>query len=194
MNQRRNYFVHPTAVIDEPCEVGEGTKIWHFTHVMSGAKIGKHCVIGQNCFIGKRAVIGNHVHIQNNVSVYDLVTLEDYVFCGPSCVFTNDINPRSKYPKGGRWIPTLVKEGASIGANATILCGITIGKHAFIGAGAVVTREVPDYAIVVGVPAKITGWMCECGEKLYFKDNKEAVCKRCGRKYKKEGEKVWEVK
>ncbi len=179
-----DYFIHPTAVVDEGAEIGDGTKIWHFTHVMGGAKIGKNCVIGQNCFIGRRAVIGNGVKIQNNVSVYDLVTLEDNVFVGPSAVFTNDINPRAPYPKHGNWVPTLVKEGATIGANATIVCGITIGRWAFVGAGAVVTKDVPDYAIVVGVPAKIIGYMCECGEKLYF-ENGKAVCKKCGKKYKK---------
>jgi len=188
-----NYFAHETAVIDQPCEIGEGTKIWHFTHIMSGAKIGKNCVIGQNCFIGARAVIGDRVKIQNNVSVYDLVTLEDFVFVGPSAVFTNDINPRAKYPKGGKWIPTLVREGATIGANATILCGITIGRWAMIGAGAVVTKDVPDYAIVTGVPAKVTGWICECGEKIKFKKG-NAVCKKCGRKYQKKGNKVMQIK
>lgn len=186
------FYAHETAVIDEPCEIGEGTKIWHFSHIMKGAKIGKNCVIGQNCFIGSRAVIGNGVKLQNNVSVYDLVTLEDHVFVGPSAVFTNDLNPRAKYPKGGKWIPTLVKEGATIGANATILCGITIGKWAMIGAGAVVTKNVPDYAIVTGVPAKITGWICECGEKLNFKKSR-AICKKCGRTYEKRKNKVAEI-
>ncbi len=188
----RNFYAHETAIIDEPCEIGEGTKIWHFSHVMKGAKIGKNCVIGQNCFIGSRAIIGNGVKLQNNVSVYDFVTLEDYVFVGPSAVFTNDINPRAKYPKGGKWIPTLIKEGATIGANATILCGITIGKWAMVGAGAVVTKNVPDYAIVTGVPAKITGWICECGEKLKFTRG-IATCKKCGRRYQKKRDKVAEI-
>lgn len=187
------FYAHETAVIDEPCEIGEGTKIWHFSHIMKGARIGKNCVIGQNCFVGSRAVLGDGVKLQNNVSVYDLVTLEDYVFVGPSAVFTNDLNPRAKYPKGGKWIPTLVKEGATIGANATILCGITIGKWAMIGAGAVVTKDVPDYAIVTGIPAKLSGWICECGEKLNFKKGK-ATCKKCGRTYKKNKNKVSEVK
>ena len=185
----KKFYAHETAIIDEPCEIGEGTKIWHFSHIMKGAKIGKNCIIGQNCFIGSRAVLGNGVKLQNNVSVYDLVTLEDYVFVGPSAVFTNDLNPRAKYPKGGKWIPTLVKEGATIGANATILCGITIGKWAMIGAGAVVTKDVPDYAIVTGVPAKLSGWVCECGEKLNFKKGK-ASCEKCGRIYKKTKNKV----
>jgi len=187
----KNYFVHESAYIDEPVEIGEGTKIWHFSHIMKGAKIGKNCVIGQNCFIGGRAILGNRVKLQNNVSVYDLVTLEDGVFCGPSCVFTNDLNPRSFYPKDREeWVPTLVKEGASIGANATIICGITIGKYAFIGAGAVVNHDVPDYAIVVGVPARVIGWMCECGEKLHFGNDKETECKKCGKKYRKDNGRV----
>jgi len=191
MNEK--FYAHETAIIDEPCEIGEGTKIWHFSHIMKGAKIGKNCVIGQNCFVGSRAVLGNGVKLQNNVSVYDLVTLEDYVFVGPSAVFTNDLNPRAKYPKGGKWIPTLVKEGATIGANATILCGITIGKWAMVGAGAVVTKDVPDYAIVTGIPAKINGWICECGEKLNFKKGK-AKCEKCKRVYQKKGNKVTEIK
>lgn len=192
LKMNRKFYAHETAVIDEPCEIGEGTKIWHFSHIMKGAKIGKNCVIGQNCFVGSRAVLGNGVKLQNNVSVYDLVTLEDYVFVGPSAVFTNDLNPRAKYPKGGRWIPTLVREGATIGANATILCGITIGKWAMIGAGSVVTKDVPDYAIVKGIPAKIAGWICECGEKLKFQKNK-AKCKKCGRIFQKKGNKVSEI-
>ncbi len=187
------YFAHPSAIIDEPVEIGKDTKIWHFTHIMKGAKIGERCVIGQNCFIASRALIHNNVHIQNNVSVYDLVELEDDVFCGPSCVFTNDLNPRAAYPKGGQWIPTLVKKGTSIGANATIVCGITIGKYAFIGAGAVVTKDVPDYAILKGVPARISGYMCKCGEKLSFSNDNTATCKKCKTTYQKKGDKVWEI-
>lgn len=186
----KNYYVHPSAFVDEPAEIGDGTKIWHFSHIMKGAKLGKNCIIGQNCFIGGRAVLGNNVKLQNNVSVYDLVTLEDYVFCGPSCVFTNDMNPRSKYPKGGQWVATLVKSGASIGANATIICGITIGRHAFVGAGAVVHKDVPDYAVVVGVPARIIGWMCECGERLSFDSFDRATCKKCERSYHRKDLKV----
>ncbi len=190
-----SYFVHPTAVIDPGAEIGEGTKIWHFSHVMSGAKIGKNCVLGQNCFVGPDAVLGNGVKLENNVSVYTYVTLEDNVFVGPSAVFTNDINPRAPYRKGPKgWIPTLVKHGASIGANATIVCGVTIGRWAFIGAGAVVTKDVPDYAIVAGVPAKIIGWMCECGAKLNFDSNGDATCSKCNRKYHKEGDTVKEIK
>ena len=187
-----NCFVHPTACVDEGTEMGEGTKVWHFTHIMSGATIGKNCVIGQNCFISSRAVLGEGVKLQNNVSVYDLITLEDKVFVGPSAVFTNDINPRAPYPKGGKWIPTLVKEGASIGANATLLCGITIGRWSFVGAGAVVTKNVPDYAIVAGTPARVAGWMCECGERLRFEKEK-ATCSKCRRRYEKEGNVVREA-
>lgn len=186
-----NYFVHPKACVDDGAQIGDGTKIWHFTHVMSGAKIGENCVIGQNCFIASRAVLGNGVKLQNNISVYDLVTLEDRVFVGPSAVFTNDFNPRAPYPKGGKWIPTRVKEGASIGANATLLCGLTVGRWSFVGAGAVVTRDVPDYAIVVGAPARVTGWMCECGEKLRFEGDRSA-CNKCGREYAKDGDAVRE--
>ncbi len=188
----KDFFSHPTAVIEEGAKIGKGTKIWHYTHVMKGAIVGDNCVIGKYCSIENRSKIGNRVKIQNNVSVYGMVTLEDDVFCGPSMVFTNDINPRAPYPKHGNWVPTLVKRGASIGANATIVCGVTIGKWAFIGAGAVVTKDVPDYAIVVGNPAKIIGYMCECGERLEFEGDK-AVCGKCGRKYEKTEEGVKEV-
>jgi UDP-2-acetamido-3-amino-2,3-dideoxy-glucuronate N-acetyltransferase len=180
--KEKEYFSHESAWIDEGAEIGSGTKIWHGCHVMKGAKIGKNCVLGQNCFVASRAVIGNYCKLENNVSVYDLVTLDDYVFCGPSCVFTNDLNPRARYPKFGEWVPTRVKEGATIGANATIICGVEIGRQAFVGAGAVVNRDVPDYGLVVGVPARLIGWMCECGRRLKFQDQK-AQC-ACGRKYK----------
>ncbi len=177
-----DYFAHETAVIDEGATIGKGTKIWHFSHIMGGAEIGENCVIGQNCFVAKGAVLGNVVKLENNVSVYTFVTLEDGVFVGPSAVFTNDINPRSFYPKGGKWIPSLVKKGASIGANATIRCGITIGRWTLVGAGAVVTKDIPDYAVVVGVPARQIGWVCECGERISF-ENKDTVCSKCKRKY-----------
>ncbi len=177
--------VHPSAFVDEPAQIGEGAKIWHFTHVMSGAKIGRGSTIGQNCYIGGRAVVGDNVKIQNNVSVYDLVTLEDNVFVGPSAVFTNDMNPRAAFPKGGTWIPTNVGRGATIGANATIVCGVTIGRSSFVGAGAVVTKDVPDFAVVAGVPARVIGWMCECGEKLAFEGDR-ADC-ACGRGYWRSG-------
>ncbi len=182
----KKYYVNQYAVIDDNVEIGEGTKIWHFTHVQSGAKIGKYCVLGQNVNVGNNVTIGNYVKIQNNVSVYEGVTLEDYVFCGPSMVFTNVKDPRSKYPQVGSkyYIKTLVKEGASLGANCTIVCGVTIGKYAFIGAGAVVTKDVPDYALVVGNPAKIVGWVSEAGEKLKFNSEGIAICSRTGKKYK----------
>lgn len=185
----KEYFVHPTAVVDEGCEIGEGTKIWHYSHVQSGAKLGKKCVLGQNVNVGNNVKIGNGVKIQNNVSVYEGVELEDYVFCGPSMVFTNILNPRSEFPQRGSefYIPTLVRYGASIGANATIVCGTTIGRFAFIGAGAVVTKDVPEYALVVGTPGRIIGWMCRCGTRLHF-ENDKARCEKCDRKYKKAGE------
>lgn len=180
------YFVHESSYIDDNVEIGEGTKIWHFSHVQSGASIGKYCVLGQNVNVGNNVVIGNYVKIQNNVSVYEGVTLEDYVFCGPSMVFTNIIDPRSKYPQVGSkyYIKTLVKEGTSIGANATIVCGITIGRYAFIGAGAVVTKDVPDYALVIGNPARIAGWMSEAGQKLQFDKEGFAFCSKSNKKYK----------
>ncbi len=179
-----NYFVHESSYVDDNVEIGEGTKIWHFSHIQSGSKIGKKVTIGQNVNVGNNVIIGNYVKIQNNVSVYEGVTLEDYVFCGPSMVFTNVIDPRCKYPQRGAefYHKTLVKEGASIGANATIVCGNTIGKHAFIGAGAVVTKDVPDYALMVGVPACRKGWVCECGEVLPKFDNL-VKCPRCGIAY-----------
>jgi len=188
------YFIHPTAFIGDNCSIGKGTKIWHNSQIQSDAQIGENCIIGHNCFIGEQAKLGKGVKLECNIDVWDLVTLEDYVFVGPSAVFTNDINPRAKYPKKkypeyGKWIPTLVKEGASIGANATIICGITIGKCAMIGAGAVVTKDVPDYAIGAGVPAKVIGWICECGNKLAF-NNGKAKCSKCNREYQKSGEKV----
>jgi len=184
----KDYFVHPSSFIDDNVQIGEGTKIWHFCHVMSGVRIGKNCKIGQNVFIDRDVKIGNNVKIQNNVSVYRGVTLEDYVFCGPSMVFTNVFNPRSAYPRDiSEYRKTLVKKGATIGANATIISGVTLGRSAFVGAGTVVTKDVPDYALVRGNPAKITGWMCECGEKLEFKDN-YAKCRICGRRYEMIGE------
>ena len=182
----RSFYVDEHAVVDENVEIGEGTKIWHFSHVQSGAKIGRHCTIGQNVNIANNVTIGNHVKIQNNVSVYEGVTLEDYVFCGPSMVFTNILDPRSKYPQVGSrfYIKTLVKEGASLGANCTIICGHTIGRFAFIGAGAVVTKDIPDFALVVGAPARIVGWVSEAGKKLEFDENGIAGCEKSGKKYK----------
>jgi UDP-2-acetamido-3-amino-2,3-dideoxy-glucuronate N-acetyltransferase len=175
-----NYFVHESSYIDENVSIGEGTKIWHFCHVQKGTQIGDNCSLGQNVNVSNNVKIGNGVKIQNNVSIYEGVELEDYVFCGPSMVFTNDLTPRSKYPKGPTgYKGTLIKYGASIGANATIVCGNTIGKWAMIASGAVVTKDVPAYALMVGVPAKQIGWVCECGASL--KENYK--CNLCGREY-----------
>jgi len=181
-------YIHPTAEVSPLAKIGEGTKIWHFSHVMKGSHIGENCTLGQNVLIGPNVTIGNNVKIQNNVSVYEGVTLEDDVFCGPSMVFTNVDRPRSAFPTDhSKYLKTLIKRGATIGANATIVCGHTIGEHAFIGAGAVVTKAVPAYAVVYGNPARIHGWVCECGRPLEFSGN-EAVCQACGRKYRKIGE------
>lgn len=174
------YFVHESSYIDEGAQIGEGTKIWHFSHILPGAKIGRHCSLGQNVNIGNNVRIGDYVKIQNNVSVYEGVTLEEGVFCGPSCVFTNDLSPRAKYPKGRQnYKKTLVKKGATIGANATVVCGITVGKYAMVGAGAVVVKDVPDNALVTGIPAKISGWVCECGSRL----DARGICCACKNKY-----------
>jgi UDP-2-acetamido-3-amino-2,3-dideoxy-glucuronate N-acetyltransferase len=183
-------FVHPTSLVDEPCLIGEGTKIWHFCHISAGVQIGAHCSLGQNVFVARNVRVGDGVKIQNNVSLYEGVILEDYVFCGPSCVFTNVKTPRSAYPrnKSTDYLQTLVKRGASIGANATIVCGTTIGENAFIAAGAVVTKEVPPHAIVAGVPARIIGWACECGLTLRFREG-SATCE-CGKSYLKSGNNV----
>jgi UDP-2-acetamido-3-amino-2,3-dideoxy-glucuronate N-acetyltransferase len=181
----KKYFAHPTAIVDEPVEIGEETRIWHFSHIMSGAKIGNNCLIGQNVFIGSEATLGNNIKIQNNVSIYDSVILEDDVFCGPSMVFTNVFNPRSFISRKKEFRKTLVKKGATIGANATIVCGNTIGEYAFIGAGSVVTRDVPDYALVYGNPGKVKGWICQCAVEITFRSGK-AVCRACGKKYKKD--------
>ena len=190
-----SYFKHDTAYIDEPCEIGEGTKIWHFSHIQKGAKIGKNCVLGQNVNVGNNAAIGNYCKIQNNVSIYEGVTLEDYVFCGPSMVFTNILDPRCKYPQVGSefYIKTLIKEGASLGANCTIVCGNTVGKGAIVGAGSVVTKDVPDFALVVGVPAKIIGWVSEAGKRLNFDKEGIAYCEKSYKRYKLENNKVTEL-
>lgn len=177
------YYVHPSAIIDAPCEIGEGTKIWHFSHIMSHCVIGKRCNIGQNVVISPEVVLGNNVKIQNNVSVYTGVTCDDDVFLGPSCVFTNVINPRSGVNRRGQYDKTHVGKGASIGANATIVCGHDIGAYAFIGAGAVVTKTVPAYALVVGNPAKQIGWMSEYGHRLSFNEQGIAVCEESGQQY-----------
>lgn len=177
----KDYFVHESSYIDEPVEIGGGTKIWHFTHVMKNAKIGKNCNIGQNCFIGSKVVIGDNCKIQNNVSIYEGVTLENGVFCGPSCVFSNVINPRAFLQKMNELQPTLVKEGATIGANATIVCGNNIGRYSMVGAGSIVTHDVPDFHLVVGCPARATGIVCLCGNILKANaEGSEIHCEKCG--------------
>jgi len=176
-----DYFIHESAYIDKGCEIGKGTKIWHFCHILSNSRVGENCNIGQNVVIGPDVTIGKNCKIQNNVSVYKGVTLEDGVFCGPSVGFTNVYNPRAEIRKMDQVRPTLVKKGATIGSSATIICGNTIGQYAFIGAGAVITKDVLDYALIVGNPGKQIGWACECGEKLA--DN--LTCTVCGKKYKK---------
>ena len=177
------YFAHDSAVIDSGAQIGLGTKIWHFCHVMPGAVIGKNCSLGQNVFVANGVKLGNNVKVQNNVSIYEGVNCEDDVFLGPSMVFTNVINPRSAVNRKTEYLPTLVKKGASIGANATIVCGITIGKYAFIGAGAVVTKDVPSFALVVGNPARQIGWMSRHGERLHFDENGKATCPGSGEQY-----------
>ena len=184
--------VHETAVVDPGCEIGAGTRIWHFSHVIGGSRIGRDCNIGQNVVVGPDVSIGNEVKIQNNVSVYPGVTLEDGVFCGPSMVFTNVYNPRSYIPRKSEIRTTLVKEGATLGANSTIVCGHTIGRFAFVGAGTVVLDDVPDFALVVGNPAAVKGWMCRCGIRLHF-DGKRATCEVCGTKYEKKGKAIRKV-
>lgn len=187
----KDYFVHESSYVDEPSSIGPGTKIWHFSHVMAGSSIGAKCNIGQNVVISPRVRIGNNVKIQNNVSVYEGVELEDDVFCGPSMVFTNVNTPRSAVPrnKPEDYAKTLVKRGASIGANATIVCGNTIGEYAFVGAGSVVTRDVPAYALVFGNPARVRGYACQCGAKLEFNDER-ADCPLCSTNYRKNGDDV----
>ncbi len=181
----KDFFVHESSYVDEDVKIGKGTKIWHFCHVQKEAEIGDNCSLGQNVNVSNHVKIGNGVKIQNNVSLYEGVALEDYVFCGPSCVFTNDLTPRAKYPKGSAgYKKTLVREGASIGANATIVCGHTVGRWALIGAGAVVTTDVPAHALMLGIPARKAGWVCECGELL--KENLH--CEKCGRTYEEKAD------
>lgn len=188
------YFSHPTAIIDEGCTIGAGTKIWHFSHIMTGCSIGDNCNIGQNVVVSPKVVLGNNVRVQNNVSIYEGVICEDDVFLGPSMVFTNVINPRSAVSRKHEYMKTLVRKGASIGANATIVCGNEIGEYAFIGAGAVVTKPVPAYALVVGNPAKQKGWMSEHGHKLDFDAKGKAVCLESGQQYQLENNVVRKVK
>lgn len=182
------YYAHETAIVDQPAVIGEGTKIWHFSHVMSGASIGRHCNFGQNVFIANGVRIGDNVKVQNNVSIYTGVDLDDDVFCGPSCVFTNVINPRSQILRHDQYQKTIVRRGATIGANATIVCGATIGRYAFIGAGAVVRGDAPDYALMLGVPAVRKGWMSRHGHRLTVLDGeKNLVCPESGWRYREEG-------
>jgi UDP-2-acetamido-3-amino-2,3-dideoxy-glucuronate N-acetyltransferase len=184
MAEEKSFYVHPTAVIDEGCEIGAGTKIWHFSHIMPGCRIGENCNLGQNVVISPEVVLGRNVKVQNNVSIYTGVHCEDDVFLGPSMVFTNVLNPRSAVNRRGQYAVTLVKKGASIGANATVICGHTIGKFAFIGAGAVVTKDVPDYALVVGNPARQLGYMSEFGHKLKFDKEGIAICPESNEQYR----------
>ncbi|RKM57882.1 N-acetyltransferase [Butyrivibrio sp. CB08] len=187
-----NYSLHETAIIDDNVTIGDNTKIWHFSHIQSGAIIGESCSLGQNVNVSNNVTLGNGVKVQNNVSIYEGVTIEDYVFCGPSCVFTNDLTPRARYPKNHKYLPTIVRHDATIGANATIVCGHEVGHHATIAAGAVVTCNVKPHALMAGVPAKQIGWVCECGQVLKQSQNNVTrddmgngfVCPDCGREYK----------
>jgi UDP-2-acetamido-3-amino-2,3-dideoxy-glucuronate N-acetyltransferase len=191
MQNSSTYFVHESAYIDEPCVIGRDTRIWHFSHIMRGCKIGERCNIGQNVVVSPQCEIGDNVKIQNNVSIYTGVVLEDDVFIGPSAVFTNVINPRSHINRQGEYRQTIVRRGASIGANATIVCGHTLGRYAFIGAGSVVTRDVSDYAMIVGNPGRVRGWVCECGTKLPLAAAEEgpveASCPACAKSYRRDG-------
>ena len=186
MPDRPNVFVHASSYVDEPCEIGEHTRIWHFSHVMKEASIGRGCSIGQNVLVARGVRIGDYCKVQNNVSIYEGVTLDDYVFCGPSMVFTNVINPRSEIERKSEFRATRVGRGATIGANSTIMCGHTIGEYAFIGAGAVVTRDVPPYALVLGNPARRAGWVCRCGVRLPT-GGPDLACPSCGRAYRERG-------
>lgn len=188
-----NYYVHPTSVIDEGCIIGEGTKIWHFSHIMTGAVIGNNCNLGQNVVVSPKVVLGNNVRVQNNVSIYEGVICGDDVFFGPGAVLTNVINPRSAISRKHEFKTTLIKKGASIGANATIVCGHTIHEYAFIGAGAVVTKDVPAYALFVGNPARQTGWMSEAGQKLVFNEEGRATCPETGMIYSLDNKKVTKI-
>lgn len=189
-----NYFVHPTSIVDEGCQIGEGSKIWHFSHIMPGAVIGKNCNLGQNVVVSPKVVLGNNVKVQNNVSIYEGVICEDDVFLGPGVVLTNVINPRSAVNRKHEFQTTLIKKGATIGANATIICGITISEFAFIAAGAVVTKDVPAYALIKGNPGRQNGWMSEFGHKLIFDSTNQAVCKESLQEYVLENNSVKRIK
>jgi UDP-2-acetamido-3-amino-2,3-dideoxy-glucuronate N-acetyltransferase len=191
--KNKDFFAHETAVVDSGAEIGQGTKIWHFSHIMTNSKLGENCNIGQNVVVSPEVVLGKNVKVQNNVSIYTGVTCEDDVFLGPSCVFTNVTNPRSGVNRRGEYSKTLVKKGASIGANATIVCGHDIGRFAFIGAGAVVTKTVPDYALVVGNPSRQIGWMSEFGHRLNFNENNRAICEESKQEYQLSNDKVQRV-
>jgi UDP-2-acetamido-3-amino-2,3-dideoxy-glucuronate N-acetyltransferase len=188
----RDWFAHDSAIVDDGARIGAGTKIWHFSHVSAGARVGKDCVLGQNVYVAPSAVIGDGVKIQNNVSIYDGVTIEAHAFIGPSAVFTNVTNPRSEIPRRDEYRQTMVRRGATIGANATVVCGHEIGAYAFIGAGTVVTANVPAYALVFGVPARQVGWMCRCGERVAI-EHGAGWCVHCGRGYRAEGEGITEA-
>ena len=193
MADEKNYFAHETAIVDTGSVIGKGTKVWHFSHIMPNCQIGEHCNIGQNVVISPDVILGNNVKVQNNVSIYTGVECEDDVFLGPSMVFTNVVNPRSAINRKNQYVKTIVKRGATIGANATIVCGHDIGRYAFIGAGAVVTKHVPDYALVIGNPARQTGWMSEYGHTLLFDKDGNANCAESGEKYKLENGKVIKI-
>ncbi len=189
-HQEKNYFLHKSAYVDEPCEIGEGTKIWHFSHLLKGCRLGKKCNLGQNVHIAGDVVIGNNVKIQNNVSVYTGTVIEDDVFLGPSCVLTNVTNPRSQINRQGLYETTLLKKGCSIGANATIVCGVTIGRYAFVAAGAVVVKDVPDYALIMGVPGRQAGWVSRHGHRMFPDASGQMVCPESGLRYKLENDAV----
>lgn len=186
--------IHESAYVDAPCEIGAGSKIWHFTHIMANCRLGKNCNLGQNVVISPQVTLGNNVKVQNNVSIYTGCILEDNVFCGPSMVFTNVINPRSEIIRRNEYQRTLVKKGASLGANCTVVCGHTVGRYAFVAAGAVVTKDIPDYALVVGVPARLAGWVCRCGERLKKAKSGAIRCGACGNEYREEGALLLPVK
>jgi UDP-2-acetamido-3-amino-2,3-dideoxy-glucuronate N-acetyltransferase len=187
MTTETKAFIHESSYVDDGCSIGENTKIWHFCHVLKGTTIGRDCSVGQNVVIGPKVTVGNNVKVQNNVSIYEGVELEDDVFCGPSMVFTNVINPRSHVSRKHEYRKTLVRRGASLGANCTIVCGVSIGEYAFVGAGAVVTRDVPAYALMAGNPARQRGWMCQCGEKLPFANGESETCRVCATEYELKG-------